>query len=149
MIYGLFVISVGFTVLYFHLGFRKPYYALQGLAQAGAICFFLLDLFLGYSIWQTFTVLGKLSAHIAPYPKVSEVIWVPPLPGDSARRWMLDTDDSPELVREFYLKDENCGDWEVVSKDLPFLQLRKSKQVLTIGIHKENKGATIHYTLKE
>ncbi|MCK5084043.1 MAG: hypothetical protein KAQ64_00105 [Candidatus Pacebacteria bacterium] len=150
----LFVIVLACAVLTHYLGFSsKDEFLFFSRRQAQALffpCLFLL-IAVSYVLWREYRVPNELSLHIKPYEGAFVSMWLPSVSKSDSKHWTFNTFDSPQTVKEYYLKRKNRGEWEIRTKEEEgILVLEKGNLDLTIQITERKNGKSdIFYTLEE
>ena len=150
----LFVMVLACTALTHYLGFnsRDEFFFLN---RRHAQAFFFLCLFLlmivSYILWREYRAPGELSVYVNPYENAKVSMRIPLISKSDLKYWTFNTLDSPQAVKEYYLRKKNREGWEIRTKEKEnFLVLEKGNLDLTIQITEGNNGKSdILYTLEE
>ena len=150
----LFVIVLACTVLTHYLGFSsKDEFLFFNRRRAQAFFFLCLFLLAAVScvLWREFRAPGELSEYVEPYENAKVSMWIPSISKSDSKNWTFNTFDSPQAVKEYYLRKKNRDGWEIRTKEKEgLLVLEKGNLDLTIQIIEKNNGRSdIFYTLKE
>ena len=149
----LLTISLVLTGVVFHFAFAAPGRVRIRLRLTGAFYSFLvLSLVLAFIVWQEESASASLSRLVDPYPAVKEVSWVPVIPGEKTRSWVMKTVISAKSVAQFYRDARHRRDWQIEEAGTNVLILRKDGLCMHITASPNNgpgNGSTIIYTLKQ
>lgn len=149
----LLTISLALTGVVFHYAFVAPGRTRIRLRLVGPFySFLILSLVLAFIVFQEEIASASLSQHVDPYPAVKEVSWVPPIPGEKTRSWVMKTVVQARSVVQFYRDARHRRDWKVQEAGTNVLILKKDGRCMHITASPNDgpeDGSTIIYTLKE
>jgi hypothetical protein len=150
----LFIIILACTILTHYLGFSsRDEFLFFNRRQAQAfffLCLFLLTV-VSYVLWREYRAPSELSVYVKPYKNAQVSMWVPSISKSDSKYWTFNTFDSPQAIKEYYLRKKNRDGWEIRTREKEsFLVLEKGNLDLTIQIIEGKNGKSdIFYTLEE
>lgn len=144
---GAYMVAVLFSFLGY-MGSSQQRYSRQVWKFAGAP--FLLFA-LAFAYWGQQEMAGQdvVAKWISPYPSITDIVHIPDLHHEYVWSWIMESNDSPEKVYDFYEDETHYLGWKKEVKG-PFMTFTKPGYALQISASdKAGSGSAIFYSLKQ
>ena len=140
---GIFLVAL----LFAYFGFiKKDNNAFRFRLQAGAVIMYMLALLLAYISHHEQNSKQIISEWITPYPNINEVTFLPRTSSEIIWHWILESQDQPEKIINFYSTASNTKGW-TVSKPGKIIIFNKPGYKLTLSISKRGQGSRVYFSL--
>lgn len=129
------------ALLNYYYGFVDgDYNPFRFYAKAGFVILLTLSLLMTYVVRIEGDGLSEMAEHVAVYPGLEELHFVPGTSDKIVQHWQVKSSDSVEDIKKFYSNQDNLRDWEIIRNE-PVLVLEKNNTRLTVTIGEQPRSS--------
>lgn len=142
----LLVLAIILAVLGFYFGFIRPPKVMAWLQQSAfVIMAFLIIPFIIFTLNSQTQAPDRLaSTGFKPHPAIVESVGIASGISNNPT-WVFEIDANKDQVRNFYLSEENTGDWELSTDADIMLIFKKDDLTMTIGFNEGRTSNTLTF----